>query len=185
MSTKTHIYLALMMVLGLCVQACQSSDSPTRQQAQKIEFTDTTNCDLVMENLRAAGADTIGRTSHQPSSIEGCLSQLDTIFGEGTKIWIRCLPDGGFAEQSSTGIGTYLRRTWGLSSGSELFTNLYRQGILHPNDMTQIILNSYQRQLKHQPLELQEQIKDSQDYWRQQGKPVDALLEEIEKENHG
>ena len=79
--------------------------------------------------------------------------------------------------------GMYLRNNWGLWGDSELAKNLYKMGILHPDDMSGIILNSYQRKLKGEDIKLEEQLKYYQDYWRESGTPVDSILEEIQKEN--
>lgn len=65
--------------------------------------------------------------------------------------------------------------------------NLSEMGIFHPDDMSAIILDSYQRKLKGEEIKIEEQLKYYQDYWKENGIPVDSILNELkkEKENGG
>ena len=53
---------------------------------------------------------------------------------------------------------------WGMSRLSFYFNNI---GVYHPDDMSGIILTSYQRHLKGEDIKLEEQIKHYQDYWNE------------------
>ena len=79
----------------------------------------------------------------------------------------------------------YLRNNWGLWRNSKLAENLFKMGIFHPDDMSGIILDSYQRKLKGEEIKLDEQLKYYQNYWRESGVPVDSILNELEKEDGG
>ncbi len=42
----------------------------------------------------------------------------------------------------------------------------YEREIYHPDDMSGIIIDSYERTLKGQPIDLESQIEDSHKHWR-------------------
>ncbi len=75
------------------------------------------------------------------------------------KEWIKCLPDREFGGYVHHGLGRYLRNNWGLWGRSKLAENLSQMGVFHPDDMSGIILDSYQRKLKGEAIKLEEQIK--------------------------
>ncbi len=64
------------------------------------------------------------------------------------------------------GFGTWLRNNWGLWGGSHLARWFSDRGIYHPDDMSGIILRSYWRYLNKQPIRLDEQIRQYQEYWK-------------------
>jgi hypothetical protein len=136
-------------------------------------------CDSLIKRLHEKGLDTIGKSSYNPKNFDECLLQLDTLINDSLKQWIRCLPDGRFGNIVHDSFGMYLRNNWGLWGETELAKNLYEMGIFHPDDMSAIILDSYQRKLKGEDIRIEEQLKYYQDYWRETGHPVDSLLEVI------
>jgi hypothetical protein len=62
-------------------------------------------------------------------------------------------------------VGLWLRNNWGLWRGSRLAKRFNEMGIYHPDDMSGIILASYYRYLRRQPLHLEEQVDLYQTYW--------------------
>ena len=132
--------------------------------------------------MRQTKTDTFAIIKTKPKDFEEGLVILDSMMNPKMKEWIKCLPDREFSGYVHHGFGTFLRNSWGLWGNSELAKNLYIMGILHPDDMSGIILNSYQRKLKGEDIKLEEQLKYYQDYWRKSGTPVDSILKEIQKE---
>lgn len=63
------------------------------------------------------------------------------------------------------GLGMSIRNEWGLWSDSTLSKWFNERGIFHPDDMSGIILDSLVATLKGEPINLEEQIKEYQDYW--------------------
>jgi hypothetical protein len=141
------------------------------------------NCDSLREKLSKTELGNFGKITRIPDNIEESLLQLDTLTNPPIREWIRCLPDGDFSGSVHHGFGMYLRNNWGLWQDSKLARNLYNMGILHPDDMTAIILTSYQRKLKGEDIQLDEQLKYYQDFWRKSGMPVDSILEANKKKN--
>ena len=66
------------------------------------------------------------------------------------------------------GLGLWMRNNWRLWGDGRLIDYFYRIGIFHPDDMSAIILQSYVRHLKDEPLRLEEQVKYYQAYWKKQ-----------------
>lgn len=136
-------------------------------------------CDSLSKRLREIKADSLPKVTETPANFDECLNFLETRTSEKMKEWIRCLPDQEFSGIVHHGYGMYLRNNWGLWAFSDLAKNLYEMGIFHPDDMTSIILTSFQRKLKGEDIKLQEQIKYYQDYWRKHGVPIEARLKAI------
>jgi hypothetical protein len=63
------------------------------------------------------------------------------------------------------GLGMYLRNYWGLWSGSRLAQHFVDMEVNHPDDMSAIILDSYQAYLCNEPYDLQAAITKYQEYW--------------------
>jgi hypothetical protein len=63
-------------------------------------------------------------------------------------------------------LGRHLRNDWKLWGESRLAKWFDDKGIHHADDMSGIILTSYWRHLNDKPIELDEQIKYYQDFWK-------------------
>ncbi len=58
-----------------------------------------------------------------------------------------------------------IRNAWGLWTGSELAQWFYEKDIYHADDMSGIIIESYQKTLEGNPLELENQIRMYHKHW--------------------
>jgi len=106
-----------------------------------------------------------------PSDLDDCFVELDRMLHPKL---IEELTAGGdrVANKQHFGLGLWMRNNWGLWANSRLAEYFRGIGILHPDDMSGIILTSYIRHLNKQPVKLQAQIKYYQDYWTKQiGRP--------------
>ena len=174
MKEASKLILAAFLI-GL-LSACDSNSKQDRQnenlsQAQ-IDSLKKIECDSLLNHLIKIKADTFGHISRLPNSFEESLEQLDTLINDEMKEWIKCLPDGEFAAYVHHGFGTYLRNNWGLWGESKLAINLRMKGLSHPDDMSGIILHSYQRKLKKEKIKFEEQVKHYQDYWNKKVEPI-------------
>ena len=156
---------------GLLIWSCKTKNSIRTKEftEAQIDSLQRIQCDSLLKELSKAKADTFGRITSVPANFEGCISQIDSLLSDRMKDWIRCLPDGEFRGFVHHSFGMYLRNNWGLWGDTQLSGNLYEMDILHPDDMTGIILNCYQRKLKGEDIKLQEQLKYYQDFWRKNG----------------
>lgn len=106
-----------------------------------------------------------------PKNLEEAITQLKLLM---TPQDILDMKSAGGTELYHHGIGLSLRNRWGLWAGplSEWFNEC---GIYHADDMSGIILTSFQRDLRGEPRELGAQIKYYRDFWIRQGYDPDNL----------
>ncbi len=120
-----------------------SQDSINERLSQvQIDSLKIIECDSLINNMSQTNADTFAIIKTIPKNFEESLTVLDSMTHTRMKEWIRCLPDGKFSSYVHHGFGMYLRNNWGLWGDSELSRNLYKMGILHPDDMSGVILKS-------------------------------------------
>ncbi len=79
------------------------------------------------------------------------------------------------------GLGMGLRNGWGLWGGSRLAKYFNEMGIFHPDDMSGIILDSYVRYLRNEPLRVDEQVAHYKRYWEEMKKAEEAEKKADEK----
>lgn len=171
------MFKTLIIITALAVSSCKTNRNQDKRQ--KTDSITKTECEKIIKSVRQVGGDTLGMIASIPENFEGCLLQLDTLLGNPMKEWIKCLPDGEFSTNVHMGLGRHLRNEWGLWGSKNLTKNLYAMGMLHPDDMTGVILTSYQRRIKGEDIRLEEQLKYYQDFWRVAGVNVDSFLQEI------
>jgi hypothetical protein len=170
-----------LIVLSTCI-SCKNNKKKEEQLSNKLSVQENmVECDRIIVRLHRKKLDSITTVSYLPKNFDECLAQLDTIVNDSLKLWVQCLPDGYFGNIVHQSFGMYLRNHWNLLGESDLSKSLNRLGIIHPDDMSAIILDSYQRKLKNEDIQLNEQIKRYQDYWRETGFAVDSFLQENEK----
>ncbi|MEZ4332398.1 MAG: DUF6794 domain-containing protein [Myxococcota bacterium] len=63
------------------------------------------------------------------------------------------------------GLGTGIRNSWGLWSGSLLQRDLFERGLRHPDDMSGVIFNSLWRKLHGKSLDVEGQVRHYQAFW--------------------
>ena len=171
--------IAIMISCNSNSQVKIESQNHTQEQIDSLKRIE---CDTLLSEMQKIKADTFIRVKTKPTNFENSLVVLDSMMNPKMKEWIMCLPDGEFSGFVHHGLGMFLRNNWRLWGNSELAGNLYIMGILHPDDMSGIILDSYQRKIKGEEIRLDEQLKYYQDYWRETDMPVDSILNEIEKQ---
>ncbi len=100
-----------------------------------------------------------------PKNLDECFSELKKMLSPEL---VEEMQTGNEADmaQYHHGLGMWLRNNWGLWSGSRLKRYFNNLGINHPDDMSGIILDSFWRNLNHKPVELENQVKYYQEYWR-------------------
>jgi hypothetical protein len=105
-----------------------------------------------------------------PKDLEDCLRVLDQqVHSED----IQKIRDGSITVvDMHMGLGLRIRNEWlitrddrGLGSRSRLAVYFRSLGIDHPDDMSGIILESFVRHVKQEPINLDEQVAYYKDYW--------------------
>lgn len=77
-----------------------------------------------------------------PSNIEEAIANLDMKLTDEDKDYL--LKNGALSVHNS--LGMWIRNNWGLWKDSELKQNLLKQGITHPDDMSNYIIQEF---IKH------------------------------------
>jgi hypothetical protein len=77
------------------------------------------------------------------------------------------------------GLGMWLRNNWSLWQGGPLASWFNKHGIHHADDMSGIIMTSFYRQLKGEPIKLEEQVKYYRDFWTKQGLDPDTVGKKV------
>lgn len=173
---KTVSMKKVLWFILLCTGLLSCSDTNTITQEIEVTLTPEQmdsvamiECDAMIRRFRTQKIDTIGTPSYMPETLEACFEQLDTLLNDSLKEWARCLPDGAFGGGMHHSFGMYLRNNWRLWGETKLVKHFREMGVFHPDDMSSIILDSYQRRLKGEQIKLEEQIKYYQDYWETGG----------------
>ena len=90
-----------------------------------------------------------------PENLEDCFRELNNIMTDNNK--------EAFRKSNSIdyhmGLGTNLRNRWGLWSSSRLRKYFFDIGVTHPDNMSGIILESYNRILNGKTVDLEQQLK--------------------------
>ena len=135
-------------------------------------------CDQLEDDPAFIEADTLPtQVDTVPISFEASLLALDTILNPYQKRYLLCIPPDEVRENLQYGLALWLQDYWGLWGAAPLRYDLLKKGILHPADMANVILVSYYRKLRKEPIRLQEQVDYYHRYWEAQGVNVDSLLQ--------
>jgi len=117
-----------------------------------------------------------------PKDLDDCFAELDRMLPPEFIEQFKAGGEGAAGEQHF-GLGLWMRNNWRLWGASRLKTYLTGEGLFHPDDMSGVILTSYQRYLNQQPIELEMQIKKYQDFWMKKTKPRRKLPHAVRKRN--
>ncbi len=99
-----------------------------------------------------------------PATLDEALNELDRGLSIGFKRLFREAhedPVGHFHGD----LGMWMRTRWGLWAGSSLSQHFNELGILHPDDMSGIILTSYWRRARGVVIDLDSQVAACKAYW--------------------
>ncbi len=108
-----------------------------------------------------------------PKDIYSAFKEMDHMLSPRIK---REMASGGEKESAKYyfGLGAWIRNNWVLRSGSDLSGWFNSKGIHHPDDMSGIILESYCRYLRGDPLEYDAIIEYYVRYRKMGEKPVNV-----------
>jgi len=104
-----------------------------------------------------------------PETFDEALTECEKLLGENLKAFI-ILPEKDMCLYHHN-LGRYIRNSWGFWRGDgKLKKWFHDKGILHPDDMSSIIIDSTHRKLNNKPIELENQIQYYIDYWKREKK---------------
>ncbi|PLW95051.1 MAG: hypothetical protein C0592_00905 [Marinilabiliales bacterium] len=95
-----------------------------------------------------------------PYDLEDCFRVLDEIFNDSIQDELKIMRENDFAVRAHFGLGMWMRNNWQLWGGSRLSVYFQELGVIHPDNISGIILISYHRHICGKEIKLEEQIKD-------------------------
>ena len=78
-----------------------------------------------------------------PKDLGECFIELDKLLKEVDKKEMQSLPDRYNMIRYHHGLGMWIRNNWGLWGGSRLQKYFTDKGIMHPDEMSSVVLNHY------------------------------------------
>lgn len=138
---KVKIIIVIILNLTSIVSFCQSKNDSINRKYKIVISHDSINGIYI------------------PKNINDCLHQLDLILNDTVKSEILKMDERNFTINAHFGLGMWLRNNWGLWGGSRLQLYFIKEGIDHPDNMSDIILTSYYRYKKSQNINFKQQIK--------------------------
>jgi hypothetical protein len=115
-----------------------------------------------LENIKKDSIDGV----YIPTDLKDCFKQIDSFWADSIKSKVRKTTKNEFTANAHFGLGIWMRNNWRLWGGSRLSKYFNDLGVLHPDDMSGIILTSYHRYLMGQDIMLEEQIIFYKDFWK-------------------
>ncbi|TXH31319.1 MAG: hypothetical protein E6Q96_00295 [Cyclobacteriaceae bacterium] len=112
----------------------------------------------------------------KPSTLEECYPYLDKIFDDTSKYTFKVFPERIAVSRLHHGLGTWIRNEWGLWRNSKLKNYFVNLGVLHPDDMSAMILTSYHRRLNEKEIKIEEQIEYCQEFYKHINVRNDSVL---------
>lgn len=104
-----------------------------------------------------------------------CLKEVEAMYigdkrlAKELKMWLD-MPEENAMATAHHGLGAHIRNEWKLWSGEGTLVEYFAEmGIIHPDDMSGIILTSFHRWKNDRPIELQQQVKHYIDFWKKEG----------------
>jgi hypothetical protein len=105
---------------------------------------------------------------YKPKDFNEALTQLNKITPDSTKLRIKSMTEPDFLAQTHLSIGMWIRNYWLYNrylfgivvTKSDLWKDLYSKGLFNNDDMSEVILRSFYRQLNHLEINLNQQLED-------------------------
>jgi hypothetical protein len=141
-------FLALLAVLALLPWTAGATALPS----ERSEF----------GSVRAFGRCAPGKMGKLPTTLDEAMAELRRLLDARQTEVVRVSDSMEWHES----LGRALRNCWGLWGDGPLGTWFRKQGIRHPDDMSAIVLESFRRRLNGVSIDLPEQIRKSQAYWK-------------------
>lgn len=90
-----------------------------------------------------------------PSDLQDCFKQLDKLLTSAEKKSFASASENSLSSYHM-GLGLWMRNNWGLWKGSRLSNYFNKLGVLHPDDMSGIIIRFYHRYLNGHEFKIDE-----------------------------
>ncbi len=99
-----------------------------------------------------------------PETLQECFTALNELLNVGEVDRIMMCSEDDLINYHH-GLGRFIRNEWGLWRGGPLKTHLSDLGFIHPDDMSQTIIEAYRAHLRKESFDLESKIKEYKAYW--------------------
>lgn len=141
---------AIILILLILFFACKNASIQIEHQYSNDSIPDL----LLKSNNEKCKIDTI-RGVYIPKNLKDSHIVLDTMLDDSMKMYIRNGNDNHF------GLGLYIRNNWGLWAGSRLKCYFDHKRIVHPDDMSAMIIHTYYMKLNNTRINEDSIIKET------------------------
>lgn len=104
-------------------------------------------------------------SNNNPTTLKECFSALDEILDIKEKAKILDMQEDDLSKLHHS-LGRWMRNNWSLWSGGQLKDYFNKLEINHPDDISSIIITSYWRYLRSEPLNVEAQVEKHLNYWK-------------------
>ena len=102
-----------------------------------------------------------------PCTIDSTILMFFHTWNDSITLKFKNIPDSLLAGVNH-GLGRWLRNSYGLWSKTCLVKYFWDMGIVHPDDISAILLTSYHRFLNGKELKVKEQVKMYKVFWKEE-----------------
>jgi DNA-binding transcriptional regulator YhcF (GntR family) len=105
-----------------------------------------------------------------PADLAECFAELNKKISKEAKAKFIAVDEATASKNLHYSLGRWIWYNWSLYEGSRLSIYMNKVGVNHPEDMAQVILITYHRYLKKEPLEvkaLADMIREARDKERE------------------
>lgn len=100
----------------------------------------------------------------KPSTVDVCMLAFSEVLSPEDRADIVSCSEEDLI-QYHHGLGRWIRNNWDLWKGGPLKEHMLSLGFIHPDDMSQALIEEYWNRLHNKPSQLAKRAQESQEYW--------------------
>ena len=93
-----------------------------------------------------------------PMDLEDAFGELNRLSNTEGLAAFKASPEDSIRRKLHFGLGRWILINWGLEEGSRISDYLKQKGVSKPDDMVEVIILTWHRDLNGQPLKLEEEV---------------------------
>jgi hypothetical protein len=110
-----------------------------------------------------------------PTNLDESFERLKKLLGEAEVKKFTTESEQSAIAMAHFGIGMWIRNNWGLWKGGTMKDWFKDRGIVHADDMSGIILTSFHRYLRNEPIGFMDQVEHYRKFWKDRGIDPDTM----------
>ena len=137
---SVQLFVALLLPITLAAQERSKTDPVNN----KAEYEQSYAWRIKQANLNG---------QYIPTDLQDALKQLDELTEDNSKKRFSKLSETDAEHKLFFSLGRWMSSNWAFYEGSRFSAYLRKEGLQHPDDMTEFMMLSYHRYLNKKPLE--------------------------------